>query len=663
LLTHRISGLGVVVALAVLGSASPAAAVTYCVSNGGMGPPSCPLGADTSKTLAQAITAAQASTTLADTILLAPGTYTNQSGHDFDFDSGNGGSANAANDLTIQGAGPALTTIAQSAGHASSNVMTFSQSTASADQEVDDLTISMPPGFSGVGIFDPTGVHEVNLIAQGAMSGTALRMSNRGTYDDMNIALPLTGGASALAQPNVSVTVADSTITADHTTSNFNASDDVFRNLRIHARSSGLLMNLANSGASDATTIDNVQLTIDNGGTAISATATTNPARLNVTNTTVFGSTEAGGTGIAAATTGASPAIVNVDNSIVAHFQYVFSAGAGATTVNVAHSVMYSNGFFNGGSGAAVNIAPTVQVTPPLLFSSGGLLYPTYKSPAIDLGDPAKTDLETDLAGQPRPVDGNGDGDALPDAGALEYQRRPPVVTAAAVSPFHLGSPIAFTGTATDPDPGDVVTSQWSFSDNSTDAALSPSHTFSALGPFTATLNATDSTGLTGQAQVAGTIATATIKPSPDTTKPSVKSARFDPATFRASPKTDTATAAAAKPKRSPIGSKLRLTLSEKASAQIVIDAKRAGRLTKSGRKTACKAKSATNAKGKACTYYSTRAKLKRAHLVAGANVISFSGRFAGHALAPGVYRATVTPTDEAGNVGSAVGATFTISR
>src|SRR5262249_4709151 len=131
--------------------------------------------------------------------------------HDFDFDSGNGGAPNALNDLTIQGAGPTLTTIAQSAGHASSNVITFSQSSTAADQEVDDLTVSMPPGFSAVGMFDPSGVHNVNFVAQGAMSGTALRMANRGTFDHMNIALPLTGGASALSQPNVSGTVAGTT--------------------------------------------------------------------------------------------------------------------------------------------------------------------------------------------------------------------------------------------------------------------------------------------------------------------------------------------------------------------------------------------------------------------------------------------------------------------
>jgi PKD domain len=663
----RILGVAVAVVVAALSTAAPAGAVTYCVSNAGMGPSNCPLGADTTKTFAQAITAAQASTTLADTILLAPGTYTNQGGHDFDFDSGNGGAPNASNGLTIQGAGPALTTIAQSAGHASSNVITFSQTTATADQQVSDLTISMPPGFSGSGIFDPTGVHDVNFIAQGAMSGIALRLSNRGTYDDMNIALPLTGGASALSQPNVSVTIADSTITADHTTSNFNASEDVFRNLRIHAGTSGLVMNLSNSGVSNAATIDNVQLKIDNGGTAIGATATTGPARLNVTNTTVFGSTDQSGTGISAATTGGNPATVNVDNSIVADFQYVFSAtpNAGTATVNVGHSVMYANGFFVGGAGATVNVDPTVKIGPPLLVASGGLLYPSYRSPAIDIGDPAKTNLQTDLAGQPRPIDGNGDGDALPDAGAIEYQHRPPVVTAAAAPPFAPGSPIAFTGTATDPDPGDGVTSQWSFSDNSTNTALSSSHTFSAPGPFTATLTATDSSGLTGQAQVTGTIASASAKPPADKTKPVIKSVRFDPATFRASPKADTATAAAAKPKRPPISSKLRVTLSEAASAAVVIDAKRAGRLTKAHGKTSCKPRSAANAKAKAkaCTYYSTRAKLKRAHLAHGANAITFTGRFAGHALAPGAYRAMVTPTDPAGNVGAAVSAAFTISR
>jgi len=43
-------------------------------------------------------------------------------------------------------------------------------------------------------------------------------------------------------------------------------------------------------------------------------------------------------------------------------------------------------------------------------------------SPSIDAGDPGTTGLATDFLGAARPVDGDGDGSALRDQGAYEYQ-------------------------------------------------------------------------------------------------------------------------------------------------------------------------------------------------------------------------------------------------
>jgi len=49
-------------------------------------------------------------------------------------------------------------------------------------------------------------------------------------------------------------------------------------------------------------------------------------------------------------------------------------------------------------------------------------------SPAVDAGDPASGGLDSDFAGAPRPRDGNGDGNAIRDQGAFEYQPPAPVV-------------------------------------------------------------------------------------------------------------------------------------------------------------------------------------------------------------------------------------------
>jgi hypothetical protein len=518
------------------------------------------------------------------------------------------------------------------------------------------------------------------VIAQGATTGIALRLSNRGSFDHMDVELPLTGGGSAFYQPNISVTIADSTIVADQLMApGANASDDILRNLRMHAGSTGFQVTLNNAGASDAMTLDNVQIQIDSMSPALAIFAGSAAARVNASHVTITGNGSATSQGVLASTSSSPSSTINLANSIITNVGHplVVSHSLGVATINVTNSVLSNNAFVNsGGTGSgATNTSASVAIADPHLVDVGGLLYPRFDSPAIDRGDPAKTTVTTDLVGQPRAVDGNGDGTAPPDAGVIEYQRRPPTATATAVGPFVLGTPTAFQGTADDLDPGDSVTTAWAFSDGTAATALAPAHTFDLAGPFTATLTATDSAGLTATAQATGTIAprppatstsTLPVTPPPtDTTKPVVSGARFDPKTFRAS-SANTATSAAAKKKkkakRPPAGSKLRLSLSEAASATITVAARHSGRLTESGKTSTCRAKSKANRKGRSCTYYTTKATLKRAGLAQGANAIAFTGRIGNHALAAGAYRGTITPKDAAGNTGTAVAATFTIA-
>ena len=90
-----------------------------------------------------------------DTILLAAGTFTDQSGADFVFDSGSG---HSANDLTIQGAGVGQTTThTVSASTARSIIgLRTGREPVRGSAILQDLTISMPPGFISSGVFEPT---------------------------------------------------------------------------------------------------------------------------------------------------------------------------------------------------------------------------------------------------------------------------------------------------------------------------------------------------------------------------------------------------------------------------------------------------------------------------------------------------------------------------
>jgi hypothetical protein len=72
-------------------------------------------------------------------------------------------------------------------------------------------------------------------------------------------------------------------------------------------------------------------------------------------------------------------------------------------------------------TGCLLGVNPRIDA---LADNGGPTLTPALRpdSPAIDAGPPTGAP-ETDQRGVPRPQDGNGDGNALPDMGAFEYQR------------------------------------------------------------------------------------------------------------------------------------------------------------------------------------------------------------------------------------------------
>ena len=123
-----------------------------------------------------------------------------------------------------------------------------------------------------------------------------------------------------------------------------------------------------------------------------------------------------------------------------------------------------------------------------------------FDSPLIDAGAPGTDGGATDAFGSPRVVDGDGDGGARRDLGAWEYQRDPPVVTAA-VDPLTapIGTPLGWSATASDPE-GDPVTVGWSWDDGATASGATASHGFATPGRHTGTATVTDATGRTASA-------------------------------------------------------------------------------------------------------------------------------------------------------------------
>jgi hypothetical protein len=144
------------------------------------------------------------------------------------------------------------------------------------------------------------------------------------------------------------------------------------------------------------------------------------------------------------------------------------------------------------------------------------------------------------------------------------------------------------------------------------------------------------------------------VVPSSDLLAPTISSLSIG-RTWRAGSKLATISAA----KRPPVGTSIRLTLSEAASLTLAFSQPKTGRQV-GGR---CRAKTTKNAGKPRCTIVNARGTLTRPAR-AGTNTIKFFGRLsAAKRLKPGSYLLTATAVDAAGNRSRARTARFRIVR
>ena len=141
-----------------------------------------------------------------------------------------------------------------------------------------------------------------------------------------------------------------------------------------------------------------------------------------------------------------------------------------------------------------------------------------HDSPLIDVGRPTAYlgEENPDLAGHDRVRDSDGNGSAIRDIGAYEYQRLAPVAAfAASPQPALVNDPVTLDASATvDPD-GDPLALNWDFGDGVTASGTSASHRYAAPGSFPVTLTATDPTGLSSTATHP-----ADVTPAPNVSQP-----------------------------------------------------------------------------------------------------------------------------------------------
>lgn len=273
-----------------------------------------------------------------------------------------------------------------------------------------------------------------------------------------------------------------------------------------------------------------------------------------------------------------------------------------------------------------------LNVDPLFVGIPGALQDLRSTSPLIDRGLSKKLSPEesdTDLNGNARVVDGNGDGTAVRDLGAFEYQRRAPVVTAtASAASAELGKALTFSGSATEADPGETITGyEWRFDDGTVSPGPSVTHAFVTPGPHTATLRATDSAGVTGSATATVTVLAV----------PAVASLTLRPTTFRvvAAPKRGAKRAAARRPGPAPRGTTVTLVLTRPVAAVLTVRRQVVGRRSGKG----CAAPTVRNRRARPCVRF-VRVSGTTIRRAAGApSSFAFGGRFGRRALAPGGYR------------------------
>jgi PKD domain len=630
-------------AAALLAACVPAAANAagdlFCVHPQGTSA-NCIGGSDKLDDLQAALTAAGLDPTSANnTVNIAAGTYTPKSPNtQFTYTSG------LNNSVTITGTGSG-NNATQINGVAGSTPAVLNVDPGSGTATVSGLSIKVVSTTTGGAVLKNATTSNVAVALPASSSGTALTLTDSPLTDSsVTVSTPL-GNSRGIEASGASNLLRD-TVTAQNPLDTNNANNLTATNLRLTG--TGFLANIGNT--STVSIFDSL-LTQSSNATQTQAMQVAGGSTLTGRNLTIVkgGSTT---TGLIVTGNGGLTSTANITDSIFSGFGADLSRTVDTGgTANATFDHDITNAVADPSPGVQGNYAPSNNVNANPLFVD-----PTHAdyrlrvgSPAIDTGSPCAGSCLTtpDITLHARPVNG-----AL-DRGAIEYLRQPPTVTAIASEESRfLGAGSTFTAAGTDPD-ADPLTYTWVFDDGGTANGQLVGHTFSTIGPHTATVTATDPTGLTATSTATTIIVGATMpqpqpQSPPDTTPPTISNLSLNHTSFAVSSKA-TAISAKAKKKKAPPpprGTKILFSLSEPATVSIDFTFELSG-VTVHGK---CVAKSSAHKKGKACTKFIDQGTITRTNLAAGVQAIAFSGRIGPKVLAKGKYHLTASAVDAAGN-------------
>ena len=420
-----------IVALAAMFTAAPAQATTFCVPT--FDPARCPNdGLNVAQANLETAMQSDASDGEADTVVVAPGTYT-------DPDSFETAGTDA---LTIEGAGaggaadPTATRLTTSS---TANIYVVNLAASLArDVAMRDLTVVVPPSLpDNLGAAMQVGgdtLERVDVEIANPYSDAIPSWPEGGAYKEGTI-YPVGNGVVriAIGTGNVAypgqVSVDDATlveplygIRGQHPELPASVERTTIE------RPSQVAILVSEGGQVTAT---NSVVFVDGAITALNAAANTAAdAEVDADHLTIVQEGPASGSAVGSSASSTGRSTMLVENSILRGFGFPYSrvsTGGGEADL----TIRYSNSELGEGgpsSGPGTLDVGTGNIDADPLFA-GAAPYgsPTDLalqpgSPSVDAGDPAAGGAATDFLGAARPQDGDSDGTAIRDQGAFELQ-------------------------------------------------------------------------------------------------------------------------------------------------------------------------------------------------------------------------------------------------
>jgi PKD repeat protein len=488
----------IVVATLVIGLRVAAAeAATYCVQD-----PACPAAGTAEPSLEQAVEVTDEDPA-ADTIRIGPGHF-------------RGSHVSADHPVSIVGAGRGQTELEAEAGEP------YPYLYLTAGCSVSDLTVRIvEDGQQGVDLAGGADAARVRVVApHTVLDDSGIYVESPGSeIDSVEVDLGPGRFGSAI-EDGGGAKITDSTLTAGRGISAA-ASGTTARRVVIHAVE-GLIAFGASLNAANVLVTPYPEPTGDTfyGATVDGGNGGEN-ASLTLADATIVGpGLGSGGDAVVAeSNAGANAGTVAVGlhgvvlDEVSTSIYRRGKSAAQTSNVTVDYSA-YDGGRVNstGGNGTISTGAGNLTggVDPRFVDPAAGDYRPGFDSPLLDAGPPMLplAGDDPDLAGHPRVRDSDGNGSAVRDIGAYEYQRLAPVPALTVTPPAGApGETLGFDSAGSvDPD-GDPVSYAWSFGDGAEATGATASHAYAAEGAFAPTLTATDATGLsattTGSVQVA----------------------------------------------------------------------------------------------------------------------------------------------------------------